>query len=175
MLGGRPGRVQGGGPATLTVTLSAAAPAAGAVVSLTSNGSFAPIPASISVPCGATSVTLTIQTQTVSGSRSATLGASFNGSSRTISLSVFGSRFDTLTVQPSSVAGSSEALATVSLNEDAPEEGLNIAIASGDEHARVPAQILIPGGERSASSAWPRRLSASRSPSPSPLRPVKAR
>lgn len=60
---------------TGTVLLSARAPAAGRVVRLTSDSSFAQVPASVTVPAGATSATFPITTTSVASPSTATITA----------------------------------------------------------------------------------------------------
>jgi hypothetical protein len=82
-----PTSVIGGlGSSTGTVTLSGPAPAGGAQVLLSSNNSAASVPASVTVPAGATSATFTVSTSTVLISTSANISASYNGTSRTATL-----------------------------------------------------------------------------------------
>jgi uncharacterized protein (TIGR03437 family) len=80
--------VAGGGTAQGTVTLSAAAPSGGAVVSLSSNSTPVTVPASVTVPTGATSATFTVTAGTVSSGQTATITASYSGSSAQASLAV---------------------------------------------------------------------------------------
>jgi hypothetical protein len=83
-----PTSVTGGNSATGTVTLSAAAPGGGAVVSLSRNNAAATVPASVTVPAGAQSATFTITTTTVTSSTSVIVTATYAGVSRTASLTV---------------------------------------------------------------------------------------
>src|SRR2546425_10687720 len=62
-----PTSVVGGNPSTGTVTLTAPAPAGGAVVTLVSTGAVASVPASVTVPAGATSATFTVTAPEVMG------------------------------------------------------------------------------------------------------------
>jgi hypothetical protein len=72
---------------TGTVTLSAPAPAGGAQVFLSSSGP-ASVPSSVIVPAGASSATFTVRTSGVLFSTSATISASYNGTTRTATLAV---------------------------------------------------------------------------------------
>ena len=74
---------------TGTVTLSGPAPAGGAQVALSSNNSAAHVPASVTVPAGATSASFTVSTSVVLFSTSATITASYNNTSRSATLSIF--------------------------------------------------------------------------------------
>lgn len=80
--------VAGGGTVQGTVTLSAAAPSGGAVVSLSSNSTAATVPATVTVPAGATSATFTITAGVVSSSQTATITASYGGGAAQASLVV---------------------------------------------------------------------------------------
>ncbi len=73
---------------TGTVTLSAPAPAGGATVALSSSNGAARLPSSVFIPAGATSATFTVNTSIVLFSTSATISASYNGTTRTAGLSV---------------------------------------------------------------------------------------
>jgi hypothetical protein len=79
--------VVGGSSVTGTVTLTGAAPAGGAVVSL-SGGDPVTVPMSVSVPAGSGSATFTIATRAVGGTIPATIGASYGGVSASVMLSV---------------------------------------------------------------------------------------
>jgi hypothetical protein len=75
-----PTDVVGGDPATGTVTLSAAAPAGGVVVALSSdNTAAATVPASVTVPAGATSATFPVTTNAVSNAQSAVIIGTVGG------------------------------------------------------------------------------------------------
>ena len=79
-----------GGPqsSTGTVALSAAAPAGGAIVALTRSNSAASVPASVTVPSGATTASFRVDTSIVLITTATNITASYNNSSRTATLSV---------------------------------------------------------------------------------------
>src|SRR6266446_104648 len=83
-----PANVFGGQSSTGTVTLTGPAPAGGAQVFLSSSNSAARVPSSVIVPAGATSATFTVNTSFVLISTSATISASYNGTTRTATLGV---------------------------------------------------------------------------------------
>ncbi len=74
---------------TGTVTLTGPAPAGGAQVFLSSSNGAARVPSSVIVPAGATSATFTVNTSFVLISTSATISASYNGTTRTATLGVY--------------------------------------------------------------------------------------
>lgn len=84
-----PASVVGGNPSTGTVTISNAAPAGGITVSLTSaNGTLAAIPASVTVPTGATTASFAITTASVATSTDVVLSATFTGVTRSATLTL---------------------------------------------------------------------------------------
>lgn len=74
-----PEQVTAGSTSTGTVRLTGAAPAGGATVTLRSDNSVAAVPASVTVPAGATSATFTISTSAVSFTQGALIHATYNG------------------------------------------------------------------------------------------------
>jgi hypothetical protein len=86
-----PGAVNGGQTSQGTVSLSAAAPAGGASVSLSSGStSAATVPASMTVPAGATSATFTANTSTtVTTQTPVTISATYAGVTSNATLTVF--------------------------------------------------------------------------------------
>ena len=87
------GTVAGGGSATGTATLNTAAPAGGAVVQLiSSNTAAATVPASVTVPTGATSATFTISTLSQSSTTTIAVGGIYAGAARAALLGVTGGR-----------------------------------------------------------------------------------
>jgi len=83
-----PATVAGGTSSIGTVTLSAAAPSGGMVVSLSGNSTAATTPASVTVAAGHTSANFTIATTSVTASTQATITAAAGGVTRTASLTV---------------------------------------------------------------------------------------
>ena len=83
-----PANVIGGQSSAGTVTLTAPAPAGGAQVFLSSSNGAARVPTSVTIPPGATSATFTVNTSPVLISTSATISATYNGSTRTASLGI---------------------------------------------------------------------------------------
>ncbi len=79
--------VVGGEPIQATVTLTAPAPAEGAVVTL-SGGDPISAPPTVTVPAGQVGVTVTVLTRAVGGDIPATLTASYGGGTASASLSV---------------------------------------------------------------------------------------
>lgn len=98
-----PSSVSGGNSSQGTVTLSAAAPAGGALVTLSSsNTSAATLPPSVTVAEGTTGATFTITTRTVAASTSVTISASYDGIVQSAALAVTRApASDTVSIQKS--------------------------------------------------------------------------
>ena len=79
--------VTGGNAVTGTAILTAAAPAGGALVSLT-GGDPLSVPVSVTVPAGSTSATFNVMTRTVSVTTDATISGTYGGGSASAVLSV---------------------------------------------------------------------------------------
>ena len=79
--------VVGGNPVQGTVRLSAAASSA-TIVNLASSSGSATVPASVTVAAGATSVTFTVNTTAVSATTTATISGTFNGLTRSATLTI---------------------------------------------------------------------------------------
>jgi hypothetical protein len=77
-----PTKVKGGVSATGTVTISAPAGSAGVLVNISDNSTFTGVPATVTVPAGATSVQFTITTSPVRRREYSTIFAARNGQSR---------------------------------------------------------------------------------------------
>ena len=125
-LAANPATVVGGNASTGTVTLSAAAPSGGALVSLSDNSTAVSVPASVTVPADATSATFTISTTSVTASTSATISGAYAGVTRTT----------TLTVNPNSPPPGQTATLTVTATGRSGERvtstptGINVAVGS---------------------------------------------
>ncbi len=84
-----PVSVTGGTASQATVTLSGAAPAGGAVITLSSsNTAIASVPTNVLVAAGATSAAFSVSTTSVATSSSVTISATYAGLTRTASLTI---------------------------------------------------------------------------------------
>jgi hypothetical protein len=83
-----PSSVVGGASSTATVTLSAAAPSGGAVVTLSDDSAAATVPASVTVAAGATSATFTVTTSSVTTSIPVSISGSSGGTTQSATLTV---------------------------------------------------------------------------------------
>jgi uncharacterized repeat protein (TIGR03803 family) len=84
-----PSAVVGGQTSTGTVTLGSPAPSGGAIVALSSSrSSVASVPATVTVPRGATNASFVVSTKPVKRTRKTTITASYNSSSVSTTLTV---------------------------------------------------------------------------------------
>lgn len=137
--------------AASSVTLGAAAGGGGIVVNLSSsNPSAASVPASVTVPAGATSANFTISAGAVSASTPVTITASFGGVNRTGSLTVVPVQVQTLSLAATTVTGGNPLAGnTVTLDSPAPAGGVTVQLSSSSSAASVPATLTIPAGASS--------------------------
>jgi hypothetical protein len=131
-----------------TVTLTSAAAAGGASVSLTSsNTGVATVQTSIMVVAGSTSAAFTVSAISVG---TAVITASFNGTGQSPALTVIGAPvLASLTLGSSTVMGGSPVVGTVTLASPAPSSGVVVAL-SGNDPVTVPASVTVPGGSSTA-------------------------
>jgi len=145
-----PAEVAGGGTSQGTVSISSAAPAGGVVVNLsTSNAAVAQVPASVTVPSGATTAVFTITTTVISTKTPVTIIATRGPVQMTAPLTVDGVSFG-LSLSPQSVVGgapgvnsvtnlpNSQSTGTITLTSAAPATGLLFDItlpAADDQYA----------------------------------------
>lgn len=144
---------------TGTVTLSGAAPAGGAQVSLSSsNTAVAQVPSSVTVPAGVTTATFTVSTSAVSTSTAITISAVYAGTTRTATLNVGPAApppasLASLSLNPTTVTGGTQSsTGTVTLSGAAPSGGAVVSLSSSNTGAaRVPASVTVAAGATSAS------------------------
>ena len=145
--------VGGCGTSAGKIALTGAAPAGGAVVALTNTNSKAAVPASVTVPAGASSQTFTVKTSTVTSNATGSVTATFGGTSQTLTLTVRPIRVKTLTLSPNPVTGGANATGSVTLECAAPVGGLVVTLSSSNAPVAAPtvASITIPAGATTGS------------------------
>jgi hypothetical protein len=142
-----PTSVRGGTASIGTVTLSAPAPAGGAEVPLSSsNAAVAPVPASVTVPAGATSASFTVSTSPVTASTSVTIGAANYSTLLTVTPTTIPS---SLSLTPLSVIAGGTSTGTVTLSAPAPAGGAVVALSSSNSVATVPTSVTVAAGATS--------------------------
>ena len=147
-----PTSVNGGSPFTGSVTLSGPAPGGGALVSLASaNTAVATVPASVTIPAGASTATFTGTTLAVTASTPVTISVSYAGVTQTASLTVTPPpTLTSLALNPTSVNGGSPSTGNVTLSGPAPNGGALVSLSSSNTAvATVLANVTIPAGATS--------------------------
>jgi hypothetical protein len=156
-----PASVVGGNTSEGTASLTSAASAGGAVVTLSSsNTSAAGVPASVTVPAGAFSATFTVSTASVTASTSLTISGAFGGTARSATLTVTPppappppAALSAVAVNPASVTGGASSQGTVTLTSPAPAGGFAVSLSSGNAAATVAAGVSVAQGATSATFA----------------------
>jgi uncharacterized repeat protein (TIGR03803 family) len=143
-----PTSIPNGATSTGTVTLSAAAPSGGSIVTLSSsNPGFVQVPTSVTVPAGATTASF-----------EATAGNGFTNSSQTVTITVSlgnstaqgnltetpGVAVNSITLKPSSVTGGTNTTATVTLTAAAPAGGNEVQVEPSQAQGGIPSPPVIP-------------------------------
>jgi RHS repeat-associated protein len=147
-----PTTVAGGASSTGTVTLTAAAPAGGAPVLLTSDVSAATVPAQIAISAGQTEASFNVGTSAVSTLTTAHITASYNGTA-SAALSIVNG-VASLSVNPSSVIGGAGATGSVVLMAAAPAGGTSVSLVSSTPSvATVPSAVTVLAGATTATFA----------------------
>jgi hypothetical protein len=141
-----PAALVGGSTSTGTVTLNAPAPALGAVVTLSDNLAATTLPASVTIPAGATSKTFSIASTAVTALQSGLVTASYLGVNKTAALSVSPVALSTLTLNNASVGGGATVTGTVVLNGPAPALGATVTLSDNLAAATTPVNVVIPAG-----------------------------
>ena len=149
-LAASPTSVVGGGSVQGTVTLSAAAPSGGAVVSLGADSSAASVPASVTVAGGTTTATFTISTTPVAAATPVTITAGYGGVNKSATVTVNPPALSKLAVSPTSVVGGASVQGTVTLSGAAPSGGLTVTLSDNSTAASEPASVTVAGGMTTA-------------------------
>ncbi len=130
---------------TCTVALANAAPTGGATVSLTNSNATLTAPSSVLVPATATTATFNITTAAIPSDQSATLKATYNGSSsQTVVTLVAPIAVSTLACNPSSLGANASTTCTVTLTKPAPAGGASVTLTNSNNTLSVPGSVTVP-------------------------------
>jgi len=141
------------------VILTAAAPTGGAVVTLASSDAAAvAVPASVTVPAGATSAAFTATVKSIPFTTPVVISGVYESVTRqSPQLLVTGSSgqspalLSAFALTPDSIVGGTGVVANVTLTAPAPPGGVVVTLTSSKPSAvALPASVLIPGGSDSA-------------------------
>ena len=153
--------VGGSATATLTVSLTNAAPAGGVTVLLSSsNGSAASTASSITIPAGSYSASTTVDTGAVTAATPVTITGSYDGITKSITLDVNPSplpaiptALSNVTASLSSILGGQTLRLTVTLSSIAPAGGVVVNLQTSDPTlAAVTSSVTVPAGAISVST-----------------------
>jgi hypothetical protein len=145
-----PNAVVGGVSSTGRVTINGPAGPDGAVVTLVSSSPKVTVPATVTVPAGATSATFTASTATVPSNISATVRASFNGTTVTGTLTVQAPKPSAVAYNPVVLTGGKSGVGTVTLNGRAPAGGFEVLLTADNGIFTIPASVTVAEGALSA-------------------------
>ena len=150
-----PDSIQGGNTATGVVGLDQPAASGGVIITLsTDNPAVATVPATVTIPSGATNANFVVSTVVVDTTVNVTIFADRDGAGPIVPLSAnleVRETLFTLTVDPDSVAGGNNAQGTIVLAEPAPAAGVTITLSTDDPAAQVPATVTITEGNDTVS------------------------
>ena len=140
---------------TGTVTLAAAAPSGGAVVTLASDSPHASVPAAVTVKEGTTSKTFRVVTSAVVGPEVATIGARTASSHLSAVLTLEPIPPTSVTLAPDNVIGGTSVAGTLALPCPAGPGDIVVALASSKPALAMPAMVsvTVPAGSKVAAFA----------------------
>ena len=144
-----PNAVVGGASSTGKVTLNGPAGPDGAVVTLVSSSPKVTVPATVTVPAGATSANFIATTATVPSNISVTVRATLNGVVRTGTLTVQAPKPHAIAYNPSIITGGKSAVGTVKLNGKAPSGGYEVLLTADNGIFTIPASVTVAEGATS--------------------------
>jgi hypothetical protein len=145
-----PSSAAGGINVTGTALLNGPAQAGGAVVALSDNIAATTVPASVTIPAGASSKTFTITSVIVNSAQSGTVTAKLSAVTKTAALTIRPPVLSSVKLNPTSVAGGNDVTGTVSLDGPALPTGALVTLSDNLAAATTPASVTIPSGAKSA-------------------------
>ena len=145
-----PSTVLGSQSAVGRVNLTTPAPDGGLVVDLTSSNTNVIVPTTVRIAAGETFATFDLQTKSVIAQAVATITATFNGASRTTTLTVNALVLQNLSVSSSTVIGGNGLTATVTLSAPAPTGGVSVALSSNNAAVSVLTTFTVAAGQITA-------------------------
>ncbi len=144
-----PASVLGGRNVSATVTLTGTAPPGGVTIGISSDNPDAQPPATVSIPFGASSATVSIPTSVVTANQTCNITATLGRTSKTAQFTVIPAV--QLALASSSVVGGNNVGGTVTIADSAPIGGANVNLQSSDSIAKAPSFVDIPSGQNSTS------------------------
>jgi hypothetical protein len=150
-----------GNTAWLQIQLGGAAPAAGAVINLTSsNPAAVPVPATVNMPGNTAWMQFQIQAGQVTSPTPVTLTATLNSGQASVQFNVLPPSLKSITITPGTISGGADAGAVAMLNGQAPAGGAVLDFSSDSPSAIPPALATILAGNSSVSISIPTNMVA---------------
>jgi len=145
--------VGGCGTSAGKIVLSGSAPDGGATVPLSNTNSMAIVPATVTVPAGASTVAFTVRSKTVTTPAVGSITAAYGGASKTLTFTVRPIRVKTLVLSPNPAAGGTTVSATFTLECAAPAGGIVVSLSSSNTAVAAPtvSSVTVPAGATSGS------------------------
>jgi hypothetical protein len=136
----------------VAVQLTAAVPAGGATINLSSsNPGAVPVPATIAMPGNAAWMQFQVQAGQVTAPTPVTLTATLNSASASAQFTLQPPSLKSLTISPSTISGGAQPQGIVMLNGQAPAGGAVVSLSSNSPSVSPPASVTIAPGSFSAS------------------------
>jgi hypothetical protein len=138
----------------VAVQLTAAAPAGGATINMSSsNPGAVPVPATITMPGNIAWTQFQVQAEQVTAPTPITLTAALNSGSASAQFTLQPPSLKSLTISPSAISGGAQPQGIVILNGQAPSGGAFVSLSSNSPLVTPPASVTIAPGSSSASFA----------------------
>jgi hypothetical protein len=140
----------------VAVQLTAAVPAGGATINLSSsNPGAVPVPATITMPGNTAWTQFQIQAGQVTAPTPVTLTATLNSASASAQFTLQPSSLKSLTISPATISGGAQPQGIVMLNGQAPAGGAVVSLSSNSPVVSPPASVTVAPGSFSASFPIP--------------------
>jgi hypothetical protein len=140
----------------VAVQLTAAVPAGGATINLTSsNPSALPVPATITMPGNIAWTQFQVQAGQVTAPTPVTLTAMLNSGSASAQITLQPPSLKSLTISPSTISGGAQPQGIVMFNGQAPAGGAVVSLSSNSPFVSPPASVTVAPGSFSASFPIP--------------------
>jgi hypothetical protein len=141
-----------GETALVFVQLTAAVPAGGATINLTSsNPGAVPVPATITMPGNTAWMQFQVQAGQVTAPTPVTITATLNSASASTQFTLQPTSLRSLTISPSTISGGAQPQGIVMLNGQAPAGGAVVSLSSNSASVSPPTSVVVEAGSFSAS------------------------
>ena len=136
----------------VAVQLTAAVPAGGATINLSSsNPGAVPVPATIAMPGNTAWTQFQVQAGQVTAATPVTLMATLNSVSASVQFTLQPTSLNALTISPATISGGAQPQGIVMLNGQAPAGGALVSLSSNSPMVSPPASVNVEPGSFSAS------------------------